>query len=66
MDLQTLSTQTARNQFDSVKDFLQAVKLIAKNCIKFNGKESEISKAAQQLENFIEKEVSELFYIRKK
>ena len=65
MDLKTIQNRITNESVVDVRDIIQNMKLIYKNCVKFNGKESEFSKDALKLESTFESRVNELFFIKK-
>ncbi len=52
MDLSTMSRKLASHRYADIKDFSEDLKLIVKNCVKFNGKHSNISKMAYDLQSY--------------
>jgi hypothetical protein len=59
MDLQTITIALQEGSNNTGMKFIAQIKQITKNCIKFNGKEAEISRAAIQMES------RKYFYLKK-
>jgi bromodomain-containing factor 1 len=55
MDLGTIDTKLKEQQYSAADEFYQDVKLIFKNCYKYNGIDSPVSGLAKQLEKVVDK-----------
>ena len=60
MDLGSVKRRLNHNFYESAKQFVEEIRLIWKNCYRYNGNEHEISKFAREMENAFEESYTSL------
>lgn len=57
MDLGTVKRKLSHNAYPGAKEFIEEIRLVWKNCYRYNGNEHEISRFAREVENFFEESI---------
>lgn len=60
MDFGTIDTKLSCGEYEDVNDFIYDVRLVFKNCYKFNGPEAMISMLCQNVESAFEKSLRQM------